>query len=308
MAMEFALNHEEESNSWKRGNKEILKEILTISMKNQIFARLSQLESGLQNDIDAISILKNQLNDRYDKMKQKMRIIANEKKFLASAQLDLSNELDLISQHEKVVDVHVEGSFVVVYTKPIYLFDSDDSRYYLGNCSFKIEMQNSTVFFDNDNRRHGYWSENDVHPHISSVGEPCWGTIATTIIELCSQLQLYAITLMCLDFLEQANLDDPAGQYVVMWDKVDDDGKVIEVGGTYGLPNHSRCPQCNNWIHEEDMYVAFNEVDVTVSEDEEGNEVRVYGSLSGEHTVCLPCRESDYDFIEPLEEWVYRNI
>ena len=49
---------------------------------------------------------------------------------------------------------------------------------YIGESTIKINISPSTVDvrFYTEQKRKGYWSEQDPHPHVSELGNPCLGS------------------------------------------------------------------------------------------------------------------------------------
>lgn len=291
--------------SWKNTkNKDITSLMLTKRIKDGFQERINTSKQIISGSEETVLAYKRNLKQLYDTIAFNRRIAVNETKHMFETLESITKELDLLIKNDKITDVIIEGSDIVVHTIPLYMRDLNDSRYFLGECSFRIDIFNTNISFDNNNRRHGYWDDNDVHPHISSSGEACWGSIDTTIVELCSCNQIYALSMMCINFLEQANNDDPAGEFVISWDKVDEYGNIIAYGGSYGLPNHQFCDHCENWRHDDDICIVYGDVEETVEDDEDGNETKTYGELLNEHTVCQSCRSNDYRWIEDVEGYV----
>src|SRR5690606_9940189 len=124
-----------------------------------------------------------------------------------------------------------------------------------GSMKIVMNMSNTDVrFYNLDNPRHGYWTNEDPHPHVSGGNNTaCLGNVASTIAELCSRNEVYALALMCIDFLENANTTDPAGAKVVNWDEVDEEGNIIRSGEEDDEENEF-CDCCQSHHREEDMF------------------------------------------------------
>lgn len=296
--------------SWKHAvNKDSITIALNGRIRKEIEDRIISLRHTIVNQSSTIENYKRDIKRLHDSNSHNRRIVETEQKHLSESIKHIATDLDLLTKHEKIRDVLIEGSDIVVHTVPLYMFDLTDNRYYLGNCNFRIDIFTTTITFDNDNRKQGYWNEDDVHPHISGAGEACWGSIDATIAELCSQYQIYAIAMMCINFLEQANTDDSAGQYVISWDKVDESGNIIAIGGTYGLPHHTMCECCENYVHDDDMVTVYGDVDEITEPDDEDDLVinTSYGELHNQHMVCPSCRSNDYRWIEDVNAYVARE-
>ena len=197
----------------------------------------------------------------------------------------------------KVKDVLIQEDKFVVQTDVLYAIASGSgSRYHIGEFNIEINMGNTHIRFHNTtNKRRGYWSM-DSHPHVNGdTGEACLGSVAPTIAELCSQGELYALSLVLIDFLENANTSDSAGRHVVAWDKVDKDGKVIESGR--GLRDREREEE----IHTCD--VCDEEVDETLY----GYNVDSDGDLVNRLDVCAGCAEEYYHFSNHFNDLIHND-
>ena len=147
---------------------------------------------------------------------------------------NLRNDLDLIIKHDKVKDIIVEKNLFTVFTNPLYIYSDRGRKYYGGNFTIKININNTSIKFNSDNKRQSYWTNNDPHPHVNGAdGSACLGNVASTIAELCSQVQLYPLVLICIDFLESANTEDSAGKNIRNWQEVDNDNNPIKVEQEY---------------------------------------------------------------------------
>ena len=205
-------------------------------------------------------------------------------------------DVDLIAEHNMVEDVHFRDGVFKIYTEPIYAYASGSGeRHYIGKMRIDIMLEYADVkFFNLDNPRRGYWTEKDPHPHVNGAnGEACLGNVSTTIAELSSQNEIYALTLVAIDFLQNANTDDPAGATIVRWDMVDEEGNIIEEGrdpvGT------AYCEWCDEHYEEDEMYGS-----AYLEHDENG--------LYGERYICENCYLNDFYYSEIYDEAVHNDL
>lgn len=146
--------------------------------------------------------------------------------------------LDQIVNHENVTEVLVEEGVVKVNVSNVYAFatlrgETRERRFYIGNMRIEMTIATSEVRFFGDNPRRSHWTESDPHPHVNGRnGSACLGNASASIAELSSQKEIYALFLVCLDFLQNANPEDAAGKYIVNWDEVDEAGTITVRGGT----------------------------------------------------------------------------
>ena len=132
--------------------------------------------------------------------------------------------------------------------------DKNDRRF-LGKMKIVLDVNNYDVKMYNETEcRKGYWGDGCNHPHVSECGEPCLGNSGDMLAECKLNNDLYIAFLTILGFLQQFDTDDIAGEYYVCWDKVDEEGNVVEKGledKYYGT-----CCVCGDGIYEEDYYTC----------------------------------------------------
>jgi len=203
---------------------------------------------------------------------------------------NLIRDLDLIVAHEKVTDLRIEDGKFIVSTVPLIITSDKGNRYYGGKYRIELDPQRTDVHFFGDNPRQSYWTSRDPHPHVDGEnGHACLGNTSGMIAELCSQMQIYALTLICIDFLESANTTDVAGAKVVNWDRVDEDGNVIEAECPIRVELQT-CDHCDEDVEELfDVYEGYDN-----EEDE----------LVDHSFVCADCREEHYHYDEEAEAYL----
>ena len=204
----------------------------------------------------------------------------------------VEKDFNLIIEHKKIENLLLDGKKVIVQTMPLYITSDKGKRYYGGKYKIEINMENSDVLFYGDNPRRSYWSKNDPHPHVSGKsGHACLGNVAETIAELCAGFQVYALVMICIDFLEAANTSDVAGKKVVNWDEVDENNNPIAAKKS----NLKQCSCCHEEFDDDDLYEVYEGV-----EDDGDGEPRAHGL----HYVCDECREENYYLNEDVDEYI----
>jgi hypothetical protein len=208
----------------------------------------------------------------------------------------LLKDLDNIVAHPKVKELFIRDGKFSIETTPIYAYhDVTGDRYYIGNMKIELDPEHTSVKFFGDNPRKSYWTERDPHPHVNGrSGEACLGNISGTIAELCSQMEMYALVMVCIDFLESVNTSDPAGKNIMNWDRVDDEGNVIEQAYEEGYDWH--CDRCEEGQSD-------NENGYTVYESYTGG-IDGNGDWGRENFVCENCCENHYTWNEDLQEYI----
>lgn len=281
-------------NSWVHSsNKEGLVSRFTTRVKQQKERQLQRERSNLEDYEYKINEYKRKMKEWYDNTLRIRRLLDVEEGNVENIMNQFVKDLDLISQHDKVKDLHIIDGKFHIWTDDIYAYSSDDKRYYIGKMKIVIDIENTdTRFYNLNNPRQGYWTSEDPHPHVSGSGNnACLGNVASTIAELCSRNEIYALTLICIDFLENANVSDPAGAKVRNWDEVDEEGNVIREAEDDLI----RCENCGDHVREEDFYgVAYDGFDD--------------GELIDSVHICENCRDNHYTFSENVDEAVHDSI
>lgn len=195
-------------------------------------------------------------------------------------------DLESILSHPKILNVSMLGNKIVIDTSDLIITDARDVEYYGGKFKIFIDLQANNVTFDSTEKHGGYWTEHDPHPHVSGrSGQACFGNVETTLIQLISDLELYAVTMMCLNFLQSANNDDPAGQNIRRWSRWVD-GEICPPDYDY-----DQCWNCGCDM-EDEAYTVYESIYIDEDGDiEYGNEV----------VVCEDCRENDFHWSEEFE-------
>ena len=281
-------------NSWVyTKNKENLvkrfKERMTKQKKEQIEQDREQAKR-YENSIDEH---KRKIKQLYDNLLRLRNQIEMEEKNLNNVNEKLIADLDLIVQHPKVSDLHIKDDKFIVYVPNIYAYDDDDNRYYIGNCRIEINLDNADVHFFGDNPRKSFWSSRDPHPHVNgNDGRACLGNVSSTIAELASRNEIYALTLVCIDFLESVNTEDAAGRNIRNWDMVDEEGNIIRYGGE---PDEGQiiCYECEEYFDEEDVEYVYEYIDE-------------YGDGVDGRYVCQDCLSDNYYYDDEYEVYVRR--
>ena len=142
-----------------------------------------------------------------------------------------------------------------ITTKDIYMTSpeiEDDIRY-LGKVQIDISLDNYGVRFRNlNNTRCNYWGANGPHPHVDNSGGACLGNLSETLALANQSNDLYIAVLQCIGFLQTYDPSDCAGAYYRAWDRVDEEGNVIEEGNM----EIYTCDVCGEIYNEEDLYTC----------------------------------------------------
>jgi hypothetical protein len=292
--------------SWKstKRKEELTKEFTDHIIKQQgRYLRDDQAKiNRIEQDIREYTL---SLKQQYDQRIRLMGQIEAAQSRLNGVGEKLIKDLDNIINNPKVKELFIKDGKFIVHTEPLYAYhDVSGDRYYIGNMRIEMNPQNTEVKFFGDNGRKSYWSESDPHPHVSGEdGRACLGNVANTIAELCSQMELYALTLIAIDFLESVNTSDTAGKNVVNWDMVDEEGNIIKLGGQDSEEedddeDYVTCDSCEGRFHIDDISSVYNEVRGL------GEEAYAHD----ERYVCDDCRGNHYHYNDMLGEYITDDI
>ena len=187
-----------------------------------------------------------------------------------------------------------------ITTKDIYMTSPEiegDIRY-LGKMQIDINLDNYAVKFINlNNTRYNYWGEDGHHPHVSDTGSPCLGNLSDILAIANEENDLYIAVLQCIGFLQTYDPSDCAGAYYRAWDRVDEDGNVIEEGsmGIY------RCDMCGEAYEDEDELYTCQHCGKRICQDCETYIERY------EYSVCPDCFDELYVECEECGDYILRN-
>lgn len=284
-------------NSWKHTqNKQALASRFTVQIKNQKERAIRDDERRITELEDRIRNYTRELKTFHDQITSKRRFVTTEREAMNNVGASLIKDLDLIIQNPKVSDLYIKDGKFIVHVPKVYAYDKHDKRYYIGNMRIELQPENAMVAFFGDNPRQSYWTHHDPHPHVNGRnGEGCLGNVAGTIAELSSQMQLYPLVLMCIDYLESVNIDDPAGRKVTNWDEVDEDGNIIRMGGEEpeeeDMEPSYTCSHCGEPQYDENDTMVYDGID----DDDH---------LYGERYVCPRCLDRHYHYNDDHEEYI----
>ena len=123
---------------------------------------------------------------------------------------------------------------VIVLTTPELTCtrSSDGAKFDIGRFEILIDFIEGRVRFRNLDDKHPRW----VHPHVERDGAACLGNAAEAIREMIASLEIVGLTGLLIDFLSNANADDPWGATVRQWPKTEDGD---------GNPVTPPCPEVN---------------------------------------------------------------
>ena len=253
---------------------------------------VSNFEDDLKRSERDLRTYKERIKAISDRIVEKRTQLASMDTLYKGREVKLIGDLNAIVANDNIIDVKLVNDKFVISTNRLDIVSDKGYTHVGGKYDIIINMNNVDVAFTSDNKRKSYWTDNDPHPHVNGrSGEPCLGNLSSTVAELCSQGELYALVLTCIDFLQSANTSDPAGKNVRNWDMINEDGEVIDAS-EYNNENTINCDNCGGEMdtEEDEIYTVYSSYDET--NDELGNEMQ----------VCDGCRHDDFYYHEDVHE------
>ncbi len=284
--------------SWKHtSDKGLLTDELKKSLAAKHEATIMRDREQLRGFEEDRRYYTTQIKTLTDKINQKRRLLTTEEAHLGSLDKSFFKDLDNIITHPKITDLKIKNGKYIIQTVPLRIYADNGRIYQAGAFEIIIDVERVSIRFNSNLRKKGYFSNSDPHPHVNGEdGNPCLGNLSTTVAELCSQNEIYALTIMLIDYLETANTSDAAGEKVTRWDEIDENGNIIEYGDNGEEEYEYTCDYCNEGCNE--RYTVYEEI----YENDDGE-----WEYDGEHYVCEWCRDNNYIYHEETEDYYRRQ-
>ena len=294
------IRHEiEKKNISLTENEDIIEEIKKASEIKQE-KKIKEKQEEYENQKAEVEYLEAKIN-------KAKKILETKKNNLEKAveEIDVKNieqQLEAIKNNIYVEKVEFKEltQKLRITTKDIYMTSpeiEDDIRY-LGKMQIDINLNSYEVRFINlNNTRYNYWGEDGHHPHVSNTGSACLGNLSETLAMANEENNLYIAVLQCIGFLQTYDPSDCAGAYYRAWDRVDEDGNIIEEGNM----DIYECDVCGDRYEDEDeMYFCEHCGKRMCPNCEQWIE-------GYEYSVCPDCFDEFYVECEECGSYVLRN-
>lgn len=240
----------------KRLKEEKEEELINFFLSDEKFKK-KQLEENLTNIIRTENETRTRLirilKEKIITQKQIDNYIKNNKNDLEK----IKNIIKEIKNFSKLNNVSVKDNVLSFFTNTLYATIKTGQRYLMGEYEIKVNTQDGKVQFHNlkqENHRRSYWTHNDPHPHVDGYTKmACFGNISSTIADLIAQKEWHILATILINFLEQANIDDIAGKFIVNWDEVNENNEVIKVGENTETPGKIECENCSSMVFEDEI-------------------------------------------------------
>lgn len=196
----------------------------------------------IKNSNSLISELKNTYNDVVKKIQSKQEELTNaikehrkikgllesydnggeESKISKAINSDIKELLAL----KQIRSMFLEDSTLIVNTNEINTIDDRSKKYHnIGVFAIKIPLNDShNIKIINTKYSIIAYGEKVMQaPHVFENGSTCQGNIAIAISNYHANMEIYNLVYALIMFLESANTDDPAGEYISAWPEVSED-------------------------------------------------------------------------------------
>lgn len=126
-------------------------------------------------------------------------------------------EMDNILLIPEIKLMSYRNNIFKLITNYLPIYDSKDRVWEGGEYIVEINTTNSGVKIKSTKGKgfKGYWTSNDPHPHVNGAdGNPCLGSAGQGLADLLPQHELFAITVLMIEYLKSVNLSDSAGSRI----------------------------------------------------------------------------------------------
>lgn len=249
--------------------KEVKKENDTVEELNKLFGEIYNKDNNadLRDVKDRIASYKRQIEKGHKHIAEYTKMLreAMIKKKTYENEMekkDFTSDIEALLNHDLVEKVEIDEIMkeVYIYTDYITIFDEDGNKYQGNKYGILLNFDRMYVRFkglDEDYNRASYWTDYDPHPHVDGDGGyPCLGDAGSMLASTLNDYELYASFIIALNFLQQVNTNDPAGEYIRNWDCIDDDGNIID--NPHEVETFE-CYNCNAITHDADEFRECND-------------------------------------------------
>ena len=216
--------------------------------------QISRLKDNIKSYEESVENGRKHMDKYYKRIREAMLEIKRLEQ-VNEDKTDFSSEIENILNHKYVEGMIVTGNKSFnIYTDYIDIYDEDGNRF-RGN-KYRLEfnfndMECRIYGIEDDLCRKSYWTKHDPHPHVNGdSGRACWGDAGSMLSMNMNEFELYASFIVVLNFLQQVNTSDPAGEYICNWDCIDDDNNDIE--NPYENVNFAKCTVCDEDLSEDE--------------------------------------------------------
>lgn len=154
-------------------------------------------------------------------------VMANDEGWSANK---LTREFSSVKKNKNVKRYYFDSTSIHVFTENIYCKHPKTKDIYdIGEFEIilNISEREQLVLFKNLTRQVDAYDSGMQAPHVFPRGNPCLGSIGSTLPELVSNCE-YAVAIdLCIQFLQTVNLADVAGRHIEAWPLVKNETTTV---------------------------------------------------------------------------------
>ena len=291
LAMDIITEEEQRVRMWSDETRESLRETIATQLAGVSAENIQSLKSDLRSQAEGEELYRNRLQRAILQQQQLMKRIELAENQGNELDEKIYHEFDFIVKNPDVEKLEVLEDKIVIHTHPIRGMSDQGKFYNFGEYQITYTFSNTDIKYTGSEKRHGYWTSEDPHPHVDgSTGRPCLGNVSEAIVQLGAEREYAALAMVAIEFLKAANTSDPAGKNVVRWDEVDENGTIIKEGIDI---DERECDSCGDTYATDELEIVFNNADA----DEFWEEAE----------VCEGCSENVYIFSDVHEVRLHEN-
>ena len=280
--------------------KELSKAFNEIALKDneKNLERAKREEQEYLRDIKRYREYMNVAWNSYKNAMNKIKVLSSEREGR-----DYTSDMEAILNHKYVTSAVARptGKVVEITTDYIDIYDEDGNKFKGNKYLLSFDFDDMTCYIeglDGDYNRKSYWTDHDPHPHVNGDrGEACWGSAGSMLVENMNNYEIYASFIIVLNFLQQVNTGDPAGEYIRNWDCIDEEGNDVE--NPYDK-EYNICCICDEELDENNEFYCEDCGDHMCSD-------HAYWIDSNSKYVCERCYENDYNRCDNCDENTHSN-
>ena len=280
--------------------KELSKAFNEIALKDneKALERAKREEQEYLRDIKRYKEYMDVAWNSYKNTMNRIKVLSSEKEGR-----DYTSDMEAILSHKYVTSAAARptGKVVEITTDYIDIYDEKGNRFKGNKYLLSFDFDDMTCYIeglDEDYNRKSYWTERDPHPHVNGDnGEACWGSAGSMLVENMNNYEIYASFIIVLNFLQQVNTDDAAGEYIRNWDCIDDEGNDVE--NPYE-DNYKVCHICDEEMNDDDAFYC-DDCQEHMCDD------HAYWIDNSNIYVCENCYENDYNCCDNCGEKAHND-
>ncbi len=179
--------------------------------KRKLTSRVSELESKIEEH-------QKELASALREYRQTDGQLRHFDQYVSDMRRRLGLEFDKLAEMPSLKSVSWRGEMLMVETRMIFCIDPRTGHEHeIGEISIVIDGERAQVRFRNQTHQINGLEPNMQAPHVFPTGKACLGNMDSAIPPLIAKFEWAAAIHMCLHFLRDVNVADPAGKHIDKW-------------------------------------------------------------------------------------------